>query len=168
LWFDDKADEAMNFYVSIFKNSKLVSVTRYGDAGPGPKGTVMTATFQLVCHILRDDGDTGYFYAMERKDGEFHIVEALQIYVVTNVTDRQKPSELAIVWCSDRKQRCSSTTIFTQPLISQQSAATAAQVSALRPPIGKTHLTTEAMRRWSFLLEHTNTSRHSPNSNRLC
>ena len=61
----------------------------------------MTATFQLVCHILRDDGDTGYFYAMERKDGEFHIVEALQIYVVTNVTDRQKPSELAIVWCSD-------------------------------------------------------------------
>jgi hypothetical protein len=38
---------------------------------------------------------------MERKGGEFHIVEALQIYVVTNVTDRQKPSELAIVWCSD-------------------------------------------------------------------
>jgi predicted 3-demethylubiquinone-9 3-methyltransferase (glyoxalase superfamily) len=47
LWFDDKAEEAMNFYVSIFKNSKVVSVTRYGDAGPGPKGTVMTATFQL-------------------------------------------------------------------------------------------------------------------------
>ncbi len=37
----------MNFYVSIFKNSKIVSVTRYGDAGPGPKGTVLTATFQL-------------------------------------------------------------------------------------------------------------------------
>jgi len=47
LWFDDKAEEAMNFYVSIFKNSKIVSVTRYGEAGPGPKGTVMTATFQL-------------------------------------------------------------------------------------------------------------------------
>jgi predicted 3-demethylubiquinone-9 3-methyltransferase (glyoxalase superfamily) len=47
LWFDDKAEEAMNFYVSIFKNSKVGSVTRYGDAGPGSKGTVMSATFQL-------------------------------------------------------------------------------------------------------------------------
>jgi len=47
LWFDDKAEEAMNFYISIFKNSKVGSVTRYGDAGPGPKGTVMSATFQL-------------------------------------------------------------------------------------------------------------------------
>jgi predicted 3-demethylubiquinone-9 3-methyltransferase (glyoxalase superfamily) len=47
LWFDGKAEEAMNFYVSIFKNSKVVSVTRYGDAGPGPKGSVMSATFQL-------------------------------------------------------------------------------------------------------------------------
>ena len=47
LWFDGKAEEAMNFYVSIFENSKVVSVTRYGEAGPGPKGTVMSATFQL-------------------------------------------------------------------------------------------------------------------------
>lgn len=47
LWFDDKAEEAMNFYVSIFRNSKVVSVTRYGEAGPRPKGMVMTATFQL-------------------------------------------------------------------------------------------------------------------------
>jgi predicted 3-demethylubiquinone-9 3-methyltransferase (glyoxalase superfamily) len=47
LWFDGKAEEAMSFYTSIFKNSKIGKVTRYGDAGPGPKGTVMTATFQL-------------------------------------------------------------------------------------------------------------------------
>lgn len=47
LWFDGKAEEAMNFYVSIFKNSKIANVVRYGEAGPGPKGTVMTATFQL-------------------------------------------------------------------------------------------------------------------------
>ena len=47
LWFNDNAEEAMNFYVSIFKNSKIGRVTRYGDAGPGPKGTVMSATFQL-------------------------------------------------------------------------------------------------------------------------
>ncbi len=47
LWFDGKAEEAMNFYVAIFKNSKTVNVTRCGDAGPGPKGTVMSATFEL-------------------------------------------------------------------------------------------------------------------------
>ena len=47
LWFNNNAEEAMNFYVSIFKNSKVVRVTRYGDGGPGPKGTVMSATFQL-------------------------------------------------------------------------------------------------------------------------
>ena len=47
LWFDGKAEEAMNYYVSIFKNSKIVSVTRYGEEGPGPKGTVMTAAFEL-------------------------------------------------------------------------------------------------------------------------
>jgi len=47
LWFDGQAEEAMNFYVSIFKNSKVIHVSRYGEAGPGPKGTVMSATFQL-------------------------------------------------------------------------------------------------------------------------
>ena len=47
LWFDGKAEEAMNFYISIFKSSKVVSITRYGDAGPGPKGSVMTENFQL-------------------------------------------------------------------------------------------------------------------------
>jgi predicted 3-demethylubiquinone-9 3-methyltransferase (glyoxalase superfamily) len=47
LWFDGKAEEAMNFYISVFKNSKVGRVSRYGEAGPGPKGTVMSATFQL-------------------------------------------------------------------------------------------------------------------------
>jgi predicted 3-demethylubiquinone-9 3-methyltransferase (glyoxalase superfamily) len=47
LWFDNNAEEAMNFYVSVFKNSKVISVARYGDAGPGPKGSVMTANFLL-------------------------------------------------------------------------------------------------------------------------
>jgi predicted 3-demethylubiquinone-9 3-methyltransferase (glyoxalase superfamily) len=47
LWSDGKAEEAMNFYVSIFKNSKIVRVARYGEGGPGTKGTVMSATFQL-------------------------------------------------------------------------------------------------------------------------
>jgi predicted 3-demethylubiquinone-9 3-methyltransferase (glyoxalase superfamily) len=48
LWFDDNAEKAMNFYISIFPNSKVLSVTRCGEAGPGPKGTVLVATFQLA------------------------------------------------------------------------------------------------------------------------
>jgi predicted 3-demethylubiquinone-9 3-methyltransferase (glyoxalase superfamily) len=47
LWFDGKAEEAANFYVSIFKNSKISNIMRYGEAGPGPKGSVMSAIFQL-------------------------------------------------------------------------------------------------------------------------
>lgn len=47
LWFDGQAEEAMNFYVSIFRNSKVLTVNRYGEAGPGPRGTVMTASFLL-------------------------------------------------------------------------------------------------------------------------
>lgn len=47
LWFNGNAEEAVNFYVSIFRNSKVLSVSRYADAGPGPKGSVMSATFQL-------------------------------------------------------------------------------------------------------------------------
>src|SRR3972149_10531588 len=47
LWFDDKAGEAVNFYVSIFENSKIGSVSRYGEEGPGPAGTVMVVTFTL-------------------------------------------------------------------------------------------------------------------------
>lgn len=47
LWFDSQAEEAANFYVSIFKNSKIGAISRYGDAGPGPKGSVMIVTFNL-------------------------------------------------------------------------------------------------------------------------
>jgi predicted 3-demethylubiquinone-9 3-methyltransferase (glyoxalase superfamily) len=47
LWFDGKAEEAANFYTSIFPNSKIVSMMRSGETGPGPKGSVMSATFEL-------------------------------------------------------------------------------------------------------------------------
>lgn len=47
LWFDDNAEEAAKFYVSVFKNSKIVTTARYGDAGPGPKGSVMTVVLEL-------------------------------------------------------------------------------------------------------------------------
>jgi predicted 3-demethylubiquinone-9 3-methyltransferase (glyoxalase superfamily) len=47
LWFDSQAEEAMNFYVSIFKDSKVTRVSRYGEAGPGTPGTVMSVEFTL-------------------------------------------------------------------------------------------------------------------------
>ncbi len=47
LWFDNNAEEAVNFYAAVFKNSKILNVARYGESGPGPKGSVMTMTFQL-------------------------------------------------------------------------------------------------------------------------
>src|SRR5574341_2440776 len=47
LWFDNQAEEAAKFYTSIFKNSKVGKVSRYGETGPGPEGSVMTVEFQL-------------------------------------------------------------------------------------------------------------------------
>lgn len=47
LWFDTQGEEAANFYVSVFKNSRILEVARYGEAGPRPAGTVMIVTFEL-------------------------------------------------------------------------------------------------------------------------
>ena len=47
LWFDHQAEQAANYYVGIFKNSRIVNITRYGEAGPGPEGSVMIVAFQL-------------------------------------------------------------------------------------------------------------------------
>lgn len=47
IWFNGDAEEAVNYYVSLFKNSKIENVSRYGEAGPLPAGTVMTIEFQL-------------------------------------------------------------------------------------------------------------------------
>ena len=71
LWFDGNAEEAMNFYVSVFKNSKVLSVTRYGEAGPGPKGTVMSCTFQL-------EGQD--FYALNGGP-QFKFTQAISLFV---------------------------------------------------------------------------------------
>jgi predicted 3-demethylubiquinone-9 3-methyltransferase (glyoxalase superfamily) len=48
LWFDNQAEEAMNFYVSVFEDAEVLDVSRYGEAGPGPEGSVMVATFRLA------------------------------------------------------------------------------------------------------------------------
>ena len=82
LWFDNQAEEAMNFYVSIFKNSKVGSVTRYGDAGPGPKGSVMSVSFEL-------DGQP--FMALNGGPA-FHFTEAISLFV--SCENQQEVDEL--------------------------------------------------------------------------
>lgn len=61
LWFNGEAEEAVNFYVSLFKNSKIENVSRYGEAGPLPAGTVMTIEFQLDGQDMMalNGGETG-------------------------------------------------------------------------------------------------------------
>lgn len=71
LWFDNNAEEAIQFYTSIFKNSKIGSVSRYGEGGPGPAGTVMSASFQL-------EGQD--FMALNGGPG-FPFTEAISLYV---------------------------------------------------------------------------------------
>ena len=71
LWFDDNAEEAINFYTSIFRNSRIVNVSRYGEAGPGPKGSVMSATFEL-------EGQE--FYALNGGP-RFKFTEAISLFV---------------------------------------------------------------------------------------
>ncbi|HTA23588.1 MAG TPA: VOC family protein [Terriglobales bacterium] len=95
LWFDDQAEEAMNFYVSLFKNSKVGSITRYGEAGPGPKGTVMSATFSL-------DGQE--FFALNGGP-LFKFTEAISLFA--NCETQQEVDEL---WdklsAGGKKDRC--------------------------------------------------------------
>src|ERR1700730_1840881 len=95
LWFDDKAEEAANFYVSIFKNSKMGKVVRYGEGAPAPKGTVMTVTFEL-------DGQE--FYALNGGP-HFKFTEAVSFFV--NCETQQEVDEL---WeklsAGGKKDRC--------------------------------------------------------------
>ena len=78
LWFDNQAEEAANYYVSIFKNSKILNVTRYGELGPGPKGSVMTIQFLL-------DGQE--FIALNGGP-QFKFTEAISL--VVNCTTQQE------------------------------------------------------------------------------
>jgi len=82
LWFDHQAEEAMNFYVSIFKNSKIGTITRYGDAGPRPKGTVMSVTFELE----------GQQFMALNGGPLFHFTEAISLFV--NCETQQEVDEL--------------------------------------------------------------------------
>ena len=83
LWFDNQAEEAMNFYTSVFKNSKIGEVARYGEAGPGPAGSVMTATFEL---------DGQHFIALNAGP-HFKFTEAISF-----VIDCQNQEEVDYYW----------------------------------------------------------------------
>jgi predicted 3-demethylubiquinone-9 3-methyltransferase (glyoxalase superfamily) len=82
LWFDDKAEEAMNFYASIFKNSKILGVSRYGEGGPGKPGQVMTGTFEL----------NGQEFMALNGGPEFKFTEAVSFFV--NCETQQEVDEL--------------------------------------------------------------------------
>ncbi|MFC5401352.1 VOC family protein [Cohnella soli] len=82
LWFDNNAEEAINFYSSIFKNAKTTHVSRYGEGGPFPKGTLMTATFEL-------EGQT--FMALNAGP-HFKFNEAVSFFV--NCTTQEEVDEL--------------------------------------------------------------------------
>jgi predicted 3-demethylubiquinone-9 3-methyltransferase (glyoxalase superfamily) len=71
LWFNDNAEEAVNFYVSVFKNAKILQTVRYGEVGPGPKGTVMTIDFEL----------DGQRYMALNGGPEFKFTEAISLMV---------------------------------------------------------------------------------------
>jgi predicted 3-demethylubiquinone-9 3-methyltransferase (glyoxalase superfamily) len=78
LWFDHQAEEAATFYTSIFKNSRILSVARYGETGPGPKGSVMTVAFQL----------DGKEFAALNGGPQFKFTEAVS-FVVNCVTQEE-------------------------------------------------------------------------------
>jgi predicted 3-demethylubiquinone-9 3-methyltransferase (glyoxalase superfamily) len=95
LWFDNSAEEAAQLYVSLFKNSKITKTVRYGETGPGPKGTVMTVNFQL-------DGQE--FIALNGGP-EFKFTEAVSLLVNCETQD-----EVDHLWerlsAGGKKDRC--------------------------------------------------------------
>lgn len=94
LWFDNQAEEAMNHYTSIFNNSRVLNVARYGDAGPGPKGSVMTCSFEL-------EGQT--FMALNGGP-LFKFTEAISLFV--NCESQEEVDRLWEKLSADGKGRC--------------------------------------------------------------
>ncbi len=77
LWFDRQAEDAAGYYVSIFPNSKIIKVVRYGDAGPGPAGSAMTVEFQLE----------GQSFVALNGGPHFHFTEAISFVVNCQTQD---------------------------------------------------------------------------------
>ncbi|MER7505035.1 VOC family protein [Nonomuraea pusilla] len=83
LWFDDQAEEAAEFYTSLFADSRVVDVQRYGEAGPGPEGTAMLVTFELA----------GQRFLALNGGPHFRFTEAVSLYV-----DCESQEEVDELW----------------------------------------------------------------------
>lgn len=102
LWFDDQAQQAAEFYVSVFPNSKIEQLTRYSEAGPGPAGSVMTVRFSL---------DGNEFVALNGGPRHYGFDESIS-FVVNCATEEQLDhywsaltedgEEIACGWLKDR------------------------------------------------------------------
>jgi len=95
LWFDNQAEEAANFYVSVFKNSKIVNVSRYGDAGPGPSGTAMSVTFELA----------GQPFIALNGGPQFNFTEAIS-FLINCKTQREVDALWKTLSAGGEKSRC--------------------------------------------------------------
>ena len=83
LWFDNQAEDAANFYVSIFKNSRILNTSRYGENGPGEPGSVMVVEFELDGELVR----------ALNGGPEFGFTEAISLYV-----DCESQEEVDYLW----------------------------------------------------------------------
>lgn len=102
LWFDDQAEEAVEFYLSVFPNSRINQLARYGEAGPGPTGSVMTVHFEL---------DGNEFVALNGGPDNYHFDESIS-FVIDCPTEKEVDhywealvdggEEIACGWLKDR------------------------------------------------------------------
>lgn len=102
LWFDDQAEEAAQFYVSVFPNSRIVDIARYSDVGPGPAGSVMTVRFEI---------DGNEFVALNGGPAHYGFDEAISFVVDCASGDEvdhywtaltEGGEEIACGWLKDR------------------------------------------------------------------
>uniref|UniRef100_B0T8F8 3-demethylubiquinone-9 3-methyltransferase n=1 Tax=Caulobacter sp. (strain K31) TaxID=366602 RepID=B0T8F8_CAUSK len=102
LWFDTQAEEAANVYVGLFPNSKITSVTRYGEGGPGPAGTVMTVGFELDGQPFTALNGGPHFQFTEAVSFVVHGKDAAEVdhYWDGLIADGGKPSQCG--WLKDR------------------------------------------------------------------
>ncbi|HWC19433.1 MAG TPA: VOC family protein [Terriglobales bacterium] len=95
LWFNDQAEEAARFYTSILKNSKIIATTRYGEAGPRPKGSVMTVVFEL----------NGQQFIALNGGPQFKFTEAVS-FVINCETQQEVDDLWEKLSAGGRKDRC--------------------------------------------------------------
>src|SRR4051812_32297791 len=102
LWFDTQAEEAAKFYVSVFKDAKLGKVTRYGDAGPGPKGSVMTASFQIEGEEFTALNGGPQFKFTEAVSFVVHCQDQAEVDYYWDKLTASGGKEVACGWLKDR------------------------------------------------------------------